>query len=1296
MTGMQVRLFGSIDLIVGDDDLLSTLSSTKARSLLAYLFLYRGQAISRDRLAGLFWPDRPDESARRALSQTLWRVRSALGAAADGRLTAEHDAVTFELRAGDRLDVAAFEEKVYRCTGGQVDASLPEASATCLLELSEAVALYRADFLENIRDDWALLERERLRELYLGALERLVTLYKQRGDYDRAVGYAQRLAAADPLREAAHRELMRLYHLLGHSQAALDQFAVLRNLLVEELEISPTLATVELYHEIAAALEEVGVPRLSVAPPSPPLLRDLSHLPLVGRTGERAQLSYALQMAAQGCGGVALVEGDAGVGKTRLVDEVIADARWRGFQVAVGKVVPLAIATPYQLLREALSPLLTPSCIVQLAELVEPVWLSVVSAVLPMVAEYLPDLPALAPLEFREQQQRLWEGLGRCLMGLATSSPLLLVLEDMQWADEATLAVLLPLASRIPTAQVLVVLTARTAEARQQVTVWEALEKIDHVSPLLRLCLRPFDPSETAALVGRALGVSEGDAHTATLGGRLHDETGGNALFLVESLKSLLEQGSLAPTADGGWNLPAADEPLPAPASIQDLIAGRLARLAPSLRTALELVAVSGEDADFPVLSQAGVVEAAALPSTLEALRQRGFLVETGVGYRFEHDRIRETAYAAIERERRRQLHRQIGAALEALHPERVESLAYHYGCGELWDRAANYSHQAGDRARAVYANAEAAAHYTRAIEAAEQLPGPADPSLGFTLRLAREAIYDLLGERAAQVEDLEALQALAERLGVEQRADVALRQANYAEVTGDYPSAIVAARTAIDLAQAAGDVSKEAAGHLQWGRILWHEGKHEASRPRLEQALALSRAGPALHRLEAASLRNLCIVSQYQSDFDSARVYGEQARRIYHEIGDRQGESDTLKNLGTLDDYLADYASAEAHYEQALHICREIGYRRGECDMLNNLAIIYDGQGDYSRAKAYYEQALHISHEIDYRETWIIGNLGAAFSALGLYDAARACHEESLAICRKVGSRQGECVALANLSQVFHQLGDDKAAQDYGQQTLHLAQDLGDRYVESYALTYLGHALAGLEQWSEAAEMHRRAMAIRRELGALNVAAESLASLAHLSLTLGDLAQAQAQVEEILSYLEDGTLDGTDEPFQVYLTCYRVLCAGRDPRAEGVLVAAHRLLQERAARIEDEELRQSFLENVVAHREIIAAYCETQVCQITVRLAHVDVPASRSPRDDEWVEVTWTSFTPKDSQVEGKVARRRQRLLRLLREAREQSAVPTVEALALALDVAVRTIKRDLAALRAEGYDVYTRGTRA
>ena len=136
------------------------------------------------------------------------------------------------------------------------DASRTHSSSALLLELGVAADLYRADFLESIYDDWALLERERLRELYLNVLERLIVLHKQRGGYERALTYAQRLSAADPLREEAHRELMQLYHLLGRSQAALEQFIALRDLLVRELGAQPTPATTALYHEIVDALAE--------------------------------------------------------------------------------------------------------------------------------------------------------------------------------------------------------------------------------------------------------------------------------------------------------------------------------------------------------------------------------------------------------------------------------------------------------------------------------------------------------------------------------------------------------------------------------------------------------------------------------------------------------------------------------------------------------------------------------------------------------------------------------------------------------------------------------------------------------------------------------------------------------------------------------------------------------------------------------------------------------------------------------------------------------------------------------
>jgi len=425
---LQVRLFGGLTLTWGDATLLPIVGRS-ARSLFAYLITYRHRAHTRDLLAGTFWPDSPGAQARRHLSQALWQIRRVLSPLPSPfpSILTDADTTQFNVKAPYWLDTEEFQVAGSRF---QVDSTDLEPG-TWNLELEtlrHAVQLYSGDFMDGFYDDWALLERERLRELYLHALERLITLHKQRGDYEQALTYAQRLAAADPLREAAHQDLLRLYHLLGRTRAALEQFATLQKLLAQELGISPSPTTVALCQEIAAALEEAATPHLPVAPPPPPLLRDLAHLPFVGRTNERATLLDGLQAAIQGHGGLALVEGDAGVGKTRLVSTVISDAEWRGFQVGLGKADPLATLAPYQLLRDALLPLLTPLRIAQLAELVEPLWLSAVAPLFSTIATHLPDLPTLPPLDHHEEQQRLWEGLARCLAGLASISPLLLVL----------------------------------------------------------------------------------------------------------------------------------------------------------------------------------------------------------------------------------------------------------------------------------------------------------------------------------------------------------------------------------------------------------------------------------------------------------------------------------------------------------------------------------------------------------------------------------------------------------------------------------------------------------------------------------------------------------------------------------------------------------------------------------------------------------------------------------------------------------------------------------------------------
>ncbi len=365
-------------------------------------------------------------------------------------------------------------------------------------------------------------------------------------------------------------------------------------------------------------------------------------------------------------------------------------------------------------------------------------------------------------------------------------------------------------------------------------------------------------------------------------------------------------------------------------------------------------------------------------------------------------------------------------------------------------------------------------------------------------------------------------------------------------------------------------------------GEIAVKRGHYPVAETYLEQGLTLAQAVD-LHQVEADSLRHLGRISYHQGNYVEATSYYEQALTICRKIGDQQGESAALNGLGVVFEHQGDYVESESYHEQALQICRAIGYRQGEGNTLVNLGNLFIHQGDHDRARTYYKQALRI-----YRE---------------------------------IGDRHGEGLIRGHLGFLFHQMGDDDLAREYNQQALNIAQDIGDRSGQADALTGLGHALVGLGQLAEAASAYRQALVLRRELGEQNLATESLAGLARISLTQQNLTQALAYVEEILSYLEGNRfltytsialpkgakqrseqdpdrdsfgpmsrhgLDGTREPFRVYLTCYRVLRVNQDPRADGILKIARSILQERAAKISDAEMQRSFLEKVATHRQIL------------------------------------------------------------------------------------------------------------
>jgi tetratricopeptide (TPR) repeat protein len=375
------------------------------------------------------------------------------------------------------------------------------------------------------------------------------------------------------------------------------------------------------------------------------------------------------------------------------------------------------------------------------------------------------------------------------------------------------------------------------------------------------------------------------------------------------------------------------------------------------------------------------------------------------------------------------------------------------------------------------------------------------------------------------------------------------------------YAQAIEVAQAAVELAQAAQEMLCEAGAAHVWGEALWRRGDYERARTQLERALSLARAvhdvmqRPALtgQAVKTDCLNSLAGVCWRQGDYAGARMYLEQALPIAANAGNRQRQGTILGNLGIVAVEQGDYAAASIYYRQALRVQQEIGDRDGEGVTLANLGNLYLYLGAYTGAKTYYQQALDI-----HRET---------------------------------GARASEDLVMGNLGLLFHYLGEHETALKYGQDALQMAQEIGDRAKEGIMWMKLGHALLGLGRLEEAAEAYQNSVALRRELAQLNLAMESLAGLAGVALAQGDLARAQAHVEEILSHLETGTLHGTIAPFQVYLTCYRVLEANQAPRAQEILATAYDLLQERAARITDEELRHSFLESVAAHREIVSYY---------------------------------------------------------------------------------------------------------
>jgi DNA-binding SARP family transcriptional activator len=650
---LRVRLLGQLDLRLGESE-LPPLESARAESLLAYLLLHRDAPQPRQRLAFLLWPDSTEPQARTNLRHVLHHLRHGLPDA-DRYLEVTPRTLRWRPEAPLRLDVAVFEEALARAGDDEVEA------------LRQAVDAYTGDLLEGSYDEWLLEERERLRQSHLDALDRLAGGLADRGELGLAISYADRLLRLDPLREETCRLLMRLHDERGDRARALRVYHACAAALGRQLGVEPAPPTRELY--------ETLLPRPVVAATEPQ-----APSALVGRGAERTRLIELWRASEAGRAQLVLVSGEAGIGKTRLVEELSSWCAHRGAAIAEARAYPAEGALAYA----PVAAWLRCEALIARRVRLDRRRLTELARVLPEIA-LTPE-----PLPESEQRRRLFDALAAAILG--SGAPLLLIADDLHWADRETLQFLHYLLRSAPGAPLLIAATARSEEIDGALT--ELLTALRTADRLEEIELARLSREETAVLAGPDIDTE-----------RLYRETEGNPLFIVEVLRagSSGRAGALSPR-------------------VQAVIEARLGQLSEPARELVDVAAAIGREFTIDVLEHATNASEQALVSGLDELWRRRVVADQGPnGYDFTHDKLREVAYRAQSPPRRRRIHLLVARALGALHSDDPTSvageIAVQYDRAEAPGDAVAWYQRAADAALELYANVDALALLDRALE---------------------------------------------------------------------------------------------------------------------------------------------------------------------------------------------------------------------------------------------------------------------------------------------------------------------------------------------------------------------------------------------------------------------------------------------------------------------------------------------------------------------------------------------------------------------------------------------------
>jgi predicted ATPase/DNA-binding SARP family transcriptional activator len=970
---LEVRLFGTPQLLLNGHSVGGL--RRKNRALIYYLAAQEGGS-TREKLLTFFWPDRERSAAQAILRTMIHDLRKYLGEdfqADDQIMTLSPD--TF-------IDVRDFS-------------TVLDSPSSDLGKLTQTLDLYKGDFLEGFSlpdspqfDDWAASERERYQLMAMNGFADLSHRHEAMRDYPAALESARSALAFNPFQEDLQRDVMRLLYLNGDRAGVIQQYESLRKLLDEEMGVLPMPETRALYDSI---INDTFIlpPSKSISPMTPTgKTADKPLLPFLGREAELETLKEHL-----GSGKLILLEGEPGIGKTRLLTELIA-SQTQGKDSALvlrGICHELEQGLPYQPIVDALRKLLArPDWKPLFMGLnLETIWLTELSRLLPELLTRFPHTPAPVP---PAEEPRLWEALHRLFRGLSYLGDVWLFLDDLHWADAATIAWLGYLIRHMPSPSLNLLATSRPLEGQMDlIKLLQALRREDRLVQI-QLSVLPESAMQKMAAV-----LSQQD--NEQLSGWLIKNAEGNPFFITELIRYAQGIGLLK--KDGVLDMELLNLSPAIPATIQNLIQSRLLKLSENARHVLHVSAVIGREFDFELVRQVSSFSEADTLDAIEELQAAHLINPLPEDkFAFDHSLTMEVSLNDMNATRRRVIHRQVAVTLESIYRSDLDPvsglIAHHFIGGNLLERAKTYAFRAGRFAANLAAWGEAIAFFKQALSL------ESDDTERARIFVAMGAAHFHKGDFVLASKDHQSAMKLAQashnwpllgdaHLGLNLSL---IPQARFVE----------AVEAAKELRES-GPPELSTCAEFIWGASLEVESAHPLeAEHHLREAERLFLEGQGSFETK---------VTLAQIKYSLAGVFGQQGRiqetvEQFREVLDmlERGDSalDTLRNIMVYNNlgyylHLLGDASAMDYVKKGIQLAQERG-------SLSHLPYLYStsgeislAAGDLDAAEKYFSDGLALAEQIPIPEriAGMTANLGLVAKERGEVDLARERFQTAL-----------------------------------------------------------------------------------------------------------------------------------------------------------------------------------------------------------------------------------------------------------------------------------------------------------